>query len=429
VALVIVALMGLAGVITAGAWLAPTLTRLGVAFFRQPLNQQESGRTCSSERRAKRTLMSSQEPIVTVLIEASAPGRWQDLEARVARILMECGYDVEMQKNVRLARGDVNIDVWADDHSSPQNIIAVECKRWTRPATRNVVHGFRTVVGDSGANTGLIVSSAGFQKGAVEAAAYSNVQLLDWAQFQAMFMVQWFRHYMLPTLEEETDALHEYTEPINSRILRKAGALPLDRRERFKALRERYLPLAVSSLAFNRWPLTVCSPRANRRCRAFRCGPVRTGRTDPSLAISCPTTCSMRRRSVRSWTRCLSTHDALPPSSTRCSENEPNRPALPVVTVVGHGLVGAGQTALGSITSACQMQRPQLRSRGRFDSGVLIRMVPLYVKGRFWTVAPAAGYRLVDRFEVVGRRSPLPGSVDRGRRDGHDQLLYQLHRR
>jgi len=194
--------------------------------------------------------MSSQEPIVTVLIEASAPGRWQDLEARVARILMECGYDVEMQKNVRLARGDVNIDVWADDHSSRQNIIAVECKRWARPATRNVVHGFRTVVGDSGANTGLIVSSAGFQKGAVEAAAYSNVQLLDWAQFQAMFMLQWFRHYMLPTLEEETDALHEYTEPINSRILRKAGALPLDRRERFKALRERYLPLAVSSLAF-----------------------------------------------------------------------------------------------------------------------------------------------------------------------------------
>lgn len=64
---------------------------------------------------------------MTVLIEASAPASWQDLEARVAQILSECGYDVERQKDVPLARGDVNIDVWADDHSSPQNIIAVEC--------------------------------------------------------------------------------------------------------------------------------------------------------------------------------------------------------------------------------------------------------------------------------------------------------------
>jgi restriction system protein len=151
---------------------------------------------------------------MTVLIEANPPGRWQDLEAQVAQILKECGYDVEVQKNVPLARGDVNIDVWADDHSSPQNIIAVECKHWATPATKNVVHGFRTVVGDSGANTGLIVSSAGFQEGAVEAAAYSNVRLLNWFDFQAMFIMRWFRQFMLPTVIEQTDALRDYTEPI-----------------------------------------------------------------------------------------------------------------------------------------------------------------------------------------------------------------------
>jgi len=189
--------------------------------------------------------------VVTVLIEASAPGRWQDLEARVAQILSECGYDVEVQKNVPLARGDVNIDVWADDHSSPQNIIAVECKDWARPATKNVVHAFQRVVGDSGANTGLIVSSAGFQKGAVEAAAYSNVRLLDWTQFQTMFAVRWFRQYMAPTIAEQTDALHDYTESINSRIFRKADALPPDRQERFKVLRERYSTLAAGNLMFH----------------------------------------------------------------------------------------------------------------------------------------------------------------------------------
>jgi restriction system protein len=187
---------------------------------------------------------------VTVLIEASMPDRWQDLEVQVAQILTECGYDVEVQKNVPLARGDVNIDVWADDHSSPQNIIAVECKLWATPATKNVVHGFRTVVGDSGANTGLIVSSAGFQEGAVEAAAYSNVRLLDWTEFQTMFTVRWFRQYMSSTLKEQTDPLNEYTEAMNSHILGKADALPPEKWERFRSLRERYFPLALSTFAF-----------------------------------------------------------------------------------------------------------------------------------------------------------------------------------
>jgi hypothetical protein len=33
---------------------------------------------------------------MTVLIEANSPGRWQDLDAQVAQILKEWGYDVEV---------------------------------------------------------------------------------------------------------------------------------------------------------------------------------------------------------------------------------------------------------------------------------------------------------------------------------------------
>lgn len=188
---------------------------------------------------------------MTTLIEGLPPGSWQELEVRAAQILRECGYDVEVQKNVQLARGDVDIDVWADDHSSPPNVIAVECKHWSRPATKNVVHAFRAVVGDSGANIGLIVSSAGFQKGAIEAAIYTNVRLLRWDEFQAMFSVRWFRRHMSPTLAEHTDALHEYTEPINSRIFNKADDLSPELRETFKALREQYWPLAALNFVFH----------------------------------------------------------------------------------------------------------------------------------------------------------------------------------
>lgn len=188
---------------------------------------------------------------MTPLIEAQPPSSWQNLEAQVAQVLMDCGYDVQVQKNVSLARGKAVIDVWADDHSSPQNILAIECKHWFRRATKTVVHAFRTVVGDSGANTGLIVSSAGFQTGAVQAAEYSNVHLLDWSKFEEMFAIRWFEHYMSPKIAEETDALHEYTESINTRIFRKADALSPGLREHFKLLRKRYLPLAACNLGFH----------------------------------------------------------------------------------------------------------------------------------------------------------------------------------
>ena len=55
---------------------------------------------------------------------------------------------------------------------------------------------------------------------------------------------------MSPTLADEVDPLHEYTEPINSRIFRKADALPEKNRARFKLLRERYMPLAATNFFF-----------------------------------------------------------------------------------------------------------------------------------------------------------------------------------
>lgn len=182
---------------------------------------------------------------MTAPIEGQLPGTWQELETVVGRILRECGYDVEVQKNVKLARGDADIDVWADDHSSPPNVIAVECKRWKAAVPKNVVHAFRAVVGDSGANTGLLISAAGFQDGAVEAAQYSNVRLLTWEAFQEIFAERWYRTFMAPRLYAEAGPLIEYTEPINSRISRKANALSPDADRAFEALRERYATLGI----------------------------------------------------------------------------------------------------------------------------------------------------------------------------------------
>lgn len=187
---------------------------------------------------------------MTAPIEAQLPRTWQELEAVVGRILAECGYDVEVQKHVPLARGSADIDVWADDHSSPPNVIAVECKRWTTAVPQNVVHAFRAVVGDSGANTGLLISAAGFQSGAIEAAKYSNVRLLTWEEFQAMFVERWYRTYMAPRLFEHAGPLIEYTEPINSRIARRERELDEGALARLRDLRERHAALGIGLMPF-----------------------------------------------------------------------------------------------------------------------------------------------------------------------------------
>jgi restriction system protein len=185
------------------------------------------------------------------MIELEAPTTWQELQTNVAQILGEAGFDAQVGVEQLMARGQVEIDVLAmDAESVPPILIACECKRWSVRVPQTVVHAFRTVVTDTGANLGLIVSAVGFQSGAFEAAAFSNVRLLNWAQFQEMFCERWFRTYMVPQMKTELDPLVEYTEPINSRNCRRADALPHAKREAFKKLRERHLGLAAALLPY-----------------------------------------------------------------------------------------------------------------------------------------------------------------------------------
>jgi restriction system protein len=68
-------------------------------------------------------------------------------------------------------RGTAEIDVYATETVDGRSYtILVECKNWTARVPQAVIHGFRTVVADSGANLGYIVSAAGFQSGALTAA-------------------------------------------------------------------------------------------------------------------------------------------------------------------------------------------------------------------------------------------------------------------
>src|SRR5436190_19455630 len=109
----------------------------------------------------------------------SPPVAWRDLQDAAAHILAEVGVMATTDQVVKTVRGPVNIDVVAvDDLATPSQRYFLECKYWRRKVPKTVVHAFRTVIGDSGAQWGAIVALNGFQPGAVEAARYSSIRLL-----------------------------------------------------------------------------------------------------------------------------------------------------------------------------------------------------------------------------------------------------------
>ncbi len=186
------------------------------------------------------------------IITNELPNNWRALQDEVAKILAECGLKAEVAKHIETVRGPVNIDVYAEDTTqTPTSIYLCECKRWKSSVPKTIVHAFRTVVLDYGANWGFIISSKNFQKGAYEAAANSNIKLLSWTSFQELFVDRWIQRHMLPQLFQEYDALVEYTEPINSRIFRKAERFSPPQKKRFVELRKKYAVLAFFAVCLS----------------------------------------------------------------------------------------------------------------------------------------------------------------------------------
>jgi hypothetical protein len=187
---------------------------------------------------------------MTTRINGTAPKDWRDLQRQVSQIFQECGLKSEIEKKIQTVRGIVETDVYAEDLSSqPKTIYLCECKHWQSAVPQTVVHAFRTVVTDYGANWGFIISSAGFQSGAFEAAAKSNVRLLTWDEFQESFVDRWIENYMMPRLREEVEPLVDYTEP-SARVIRRADKLDKHSWRLFIQLRKKYEVLAYLAQYF-----------------------------------------------------------------------------------------------------------------------------------------------------------------------------------
>lgn len=105
------------------------------------------------------------------LITAQTPASWEALEDIVAAILTECGMLAKRQVTLDLPRGNVDVDVFAEEKiDGIVHRTICECKFWKANITKEIIHAFRTVMQETGANRGYVISRAGFQSGAHSAA-------------------------------------------------------------------------------------------------------------------------------------------------------------------------------------------------------------------------------------------------------------------
>jgi restriction system protein len=109
------------------------------------------------------------------------------------------------------------------------------------------------------------VSLSWFQADAENAVRFSNMHLVDWNVFQALFTDRWYRNYMMKRGWEPLDLLVEYTKPINTRIFRKADTLTEAARTTFKRLREKHaLPAVALAPIFFAFPGMLWDTRPSR---------------------------------------------------------------------------------------------------------------------------------------------------------------------
>lgn len=138
------------------------------------------------------------------------PKNWKDLQTKVKEVYSNLG--CRAQENVIVGGGKARhqIDVMATFEFGGQDYrIIIECKQWNSKVKKSQVSSLIGVLADIGAEKGMIVSKKGFQKGAHNLAAYTNIELLTYDELcdKAEFFVDRFR------IQDALDRIRSHRRP------------------------------------------------------------------------------------------------------------------------------------------------------------------------------------------------------------------------
>ena len=130
------------------------------------------------------------------MIDDPYPESWQDLQTGVKRLFRNVGLAADVEVDLQTPRGTVNVDVCAVDRRSLDKIkYIVECKNWNTTVPQSVVHAFTTVMHETGANIGFIVSKYGLQSGAKQYTRNTNITGLTYLELQQRYFEAWWRRF------------------------------------------------------------------------------------------------------------------------------------------------------------------------------------------------------------------------------------------
>jgi restriction system protein len=105
---------------------------------------------------------------------------WKDYQEEVAEFFRSLGLEAETDITIQGVRTKHDIDVLVKSHHAGFDITwLVECKHWKSKVSKLHVLGLREIVNDTGADRGILLAENGFQSGAIEAAALTNVHVLS----------------------------------------------------------------------------------------------------------------------------------------------------------------------------------------------------------------------------------------------------------
>lgn len=174
------------------------------------------------------------------------PSNWKELQELTAYYFNYSGYDAITPCKIETVRGNVEVDVYVRAEKEMGENIICECKFWDTPIPQEKIHAFRTVINDSGASLGIIISKTGFQKGAYYSANNSNIKLLTWEEFLELLFDKWFEFrekrllQMVQPLAVYTDFMDVPTEEFNK-----------EQTEQYKDSLTKYFPIHVISCSIN----------------------------------------------------------------------------------------------------------------------------------------------------------------------------------
>lgn len=110
---------------------------------------------------------------------------WYNFQEEISNYFKSIGFEAETNKRINGIRTNHDIDVLVHTKFMGQKLTwIVEAKKWKSKINKLQVLGLRSIVEDTGADKGFIISEMGFQKGALEATKNTNITLITFSELK-----------------------------------------------------------------------------------------------------------------------------------------------------------------------------------------------------------------------------------------------------